>query len=220
MTLALFGTFSCYLHLCLAKYFNLRINVQFPWFSACFLEMLTYCYEIMVLVPPAFSLWVTKILAQNFRWFVQTQIVQITLWCSGFNAVHIGEIQGPPPHFTICLRCARQPRFGPCFRKLSPFSPKPMGINFHPRLATSHELSPTRQITPKFKKLNFVDDAKQVVYTGVFMGAEFKYGIFCAHTTPSMCFDQVLFQTLSKPSAVFTGFLWNGSNAKYGVSIL
>ena len=37
------------------------------------------------------------------------------------------------------------------------------------------------------------------------MGAEFKYGIFCAQTTPSMCFDQVLFQTLSKPSA---GFYW------------
>ena len=51
---------------------------------------------------------------------VQTQKVQIMLSCLIFNAVvHKGEIQCPPPPFTICSECTRMLCFGPCFRKFS-----------------------------------------------------------------------------------------------------
>ena len=49
---------------------------------------------------------------------------------------------------------------------------------------TTHDKSrvvpPIRQIAPKnikFKKLKFIDKAKQGVYIGVFKGAEFKNGL-------------------------------------------
>ena len=39
---------------------------------------------------------------------VQTQNAQIALLCSNFNTVvHKGEIQCPPPPFTICSECTR-----------------------------------------------------------------------------------------------------------------
>ena len=59
-------------------------------------------------------------LAQNFWRCLQTRKVQITLWCLNFDTVHKGNIQCPPPHFTICSECFRRPCFRPCFRKFSP----------------------------------------------------------------------------------------------------
>ena len=38
---------------------------------------------------------------------VQTQKVQIRLWCSNCNTVHKWEIRCPPPPFTMCSECTR-----------------------------------------------------------------------------------------------------------------
>ena len=110
----------------LTKYSNLRthrcsISIVFSQFlgRACML----LCNNVLLL--PVFSYWVTQIIAQNFWRCVQTQRVQITLWCLNFNTVDKGEIQCPPPHFTLCSECTRRPCFGPCFRKLSPPAPSP-----------------------------------------------------------------------------------------------
>ena len=99
---------------------TLRIHqcFSFPWFSTCFYELLTCCSAIMVLLLPVFSLWVSQILVQTFWQLAQTLNVQITPWCFNFNTLHIEET------FTICLKCARRPCFGPCFRKFgAPPSP-------------------------------------------------------------------------------------------------
>ena len=74
-----------------------------------------------------------------------------------------------------------------------------MAVYYHPRRATSRELSPQmgiiRQITPKYKKikkLKFIGKVKQSIYIGVFKGAELKNGkLFCAQTTPSLCFGLI-----------------------------
>ena len=56
---------------------------------------------------------------------VQTQYVQITLWCLNFKTVHKGEIQCPPPRLRICSECIRRACFSSCSRKLSPPAPSP-----------------------------------------------------------------------------------------------
>ena len=71
----------------LSKYSNLKIyQVPFPWFSACFLGLLTCCYLYKL---------------------------QITLWCLNFYSVHKGEIQCPPPPFTICSDASKGPVLDP-----------------------------------------------------------------------------------------------------------
>ena len=51
---------------------------------------------------------------------ISAELLKIKLWCLNSNTKHKGEIQCPPPHLTICSKCARRPSFGPCFRKFSP----------------------------------------------------------------------------------------------------
>ena len=46
------------------------------------------------------------------------------------------------------------------------FLPKPMGVYYHPRLATIHELSPNYADNSKINELKFIDKAQQVVYIG------------------------------------------------------
>ena len=61
--------------------------------------------------------------------------------------------------------------------------------------AVSYHLFPSirqinQKIKNKFKKLKFIDKAKQEVYTRVLKGAEFKNGVFCALITllwPDLC---------------------------------
>ena len=126
MTSAHFGTskiWNCFFLLSasiLVKYINFgihqcSINMVFSLFLGT-----AYMYYILL---PVFSLWVTQILSQNFLRCVQTQKVQITLWCLNFNTVPKGEIQGPPPHFTISSECAMRPGFRKFFH--FPLAPLP-----------------------------------------------------------------------------------------------
>ena len=101
--------YDVYLGVVLVKCFNLRIH-------RCSISMV-------------FSLFLRT---AYMLLCVQTQYVQITLWCLNFKTVHKGEIQCPPPRLRICSECIRRACFSRCSRKFSPpalSSPSSRGDN-------------------------------------------------------------------------------------------
>ena len=108
-----FKGFSCYLHLPLAKHFNLRMH-------QCSISMVFSLFVAVVLLV-AMLQWYCYCVIQLVGYpNISAELLKIKLWCLNSNTKHKGEIQCPPPHLTICSKCARRPSFGPCFRKFSP----------------------------------------------------------------------------------------------------
>ena len=122
------------------KYFNLRMH-------QCSISVVFSLFLAVVFILQWYNGIATAGLQLVGYPNISAELLKIKLWCLNSNTKHKGEIQCPPPHLTICSKCARRPSFGPCFRK---FSPRVRGARGCP------QCFPLDIITPKNKDTSLI----------------------------------------------------------------